>query len=325
MHTTGSWARRVARGCLVAAGLAAAAIWGAGSVLIHPAPRHIGPPPGDIAFRDLTFASDTGLPVHGWFVPGQPGRGAVLLLHGVRASRLSMLPRARFLHRAGYAVLLIDFQATGESPGDAITFGYREARDASAAVHELRRLAPGESVGIIGTSMGGAAVLLAGPSIRADAMVLEQVYPSIDQALRDRLELHAGIAGRWLAWPFLTTLQPRLGLSSEQLRPIDRIGALATPKLLIVGACDRHTRLEESLAMYREAAAPKSLWIVAGAAHVDLHRFAGAAYEVRVLDFLGRWLRGERKPDGMSVNADAVGMLSSTERHGISETAPPCR
>ena len=40
-----------------------------------------------------------------------------------------MVNRARFLHAAGYAVLLIDLQAAGESPGKAVTLGYREAND----------------------------------------------------------------------------------------------------------------------------------------------------------------------------------------------------
>lgn len=320
----GLWVRRTAFGLAGSGCLAAVAIWFTGSALIHPARRTVGPAPFDLPAREVIFASDTGLPLRGWFVPGQVGQGAVLLLHGVRASRLSMVARARFLHRAGYSLLLIDFQASGESPGDAITFGYREARDAAASVRALRGLAPGESIGIIGTSMGGAATLLAGASIHADAMVLEQVYPSIDLALRDRLQWHAGAAGQWLTWPLLKTLQPRLGLSVRQLRPIDRIGAQTTPKLLIAGACDHHTRLEESMAMYRQAAAPKSLWIVPGATHVDLHRFAGAAYEKRVLAFLGQWLRGGATSPAASMEANTMKAISEDEPRIAAEVGYRC-
>ena len=305
--------RRAAWTFFATAALAAMAVWLAGDLLIHPVRHGAGVPPPDLPLRDVVFASDTGAPLHGWFIPGQPGQGAVLLLHGVRASRLSMVARSRFLHRAGYAVLLIDFQASGESPGDAITFGYREAFDVAASVRELRRLAPGESIGVIGTSMGGAATVLAGSSVQVDAVVLEQVYPSIDQALRDRLELHAGIVGRWLAMPFLATLRPHLGISPRQLRPIDHIGTLAAPKLLIAGACDRHTKLGESLAMYRRAASPKSLWIVPSAAHVDLHRFAGDAYEAHVLDFFDTWLKAQRASRRLRESAHPVEMLSGEE------------
>src|SRR5439155_10554398 len=41
----------------------------------------------------------------------------------------SALKKKRFLHRAGYSVVLIDFQATGETKGDHITFGWKASRD----------------------------------------------------------------------------------------------------------------------------------------------------------------------------------------------------
>ncbi|WP_268991828.1 alpha/beta hydrolase [Dyella choica] len=228
----------------------------------------------------------------GWFVPGVEHQGAVLLLHGVRANRLSMVDRARFLHTAGYAVLLIDFQASGQSPGDAITFGYREADDVKAALRYLRHQLPGERIGVIGTSMGGAATILAGPDAQADAIVLEQVYPTIRQALEDRLAIRLGTVGRWLAPVLLATLHGHLDIYPEQLRPIDHIGSLLSPKLLIVGDRDRHTTLAESYAMVQAARAPKELWIVRSAEHVDLCRYAGDAYQRKVLQFFAAHLRG---------------------------------
>jgi fermentation-respiration switch protein FrsA (DUF1100 family) len=270
--------------------VALGSVWLAGDMLIRPAPAVIGPPPRDFPARPVSFPSSSGSLVHGWFAPGQ-GSGAILLLHGVRANRLSMLGRAKFLHAAGYSVLLIDFQASGESSGRAITFGYLESRDAAAALAQLRKLAPGERVGIVGTSMGGAATLLADPALNADAMVLEQVYPTLAQALDDRLQLHAGAWGRWFAPVLAATVRPHLGVSVDQLRPIDRIGRISVPKLLIVGDADQHTRIDESLAMYAKASPPKELWVVHGAAHVDLYRYSGSDYESHLLGFFSKWLR----------------------------------
>ena len=282
--------KAAAIGALAMAFAASAGVWTMGAVLTHPARAVVGAPPADFPASDVSIRSSSGALVRGWFAPGS-GRGVVLLLHGVRANRLSMLDRARFLHDAGYAVMLIDFQASGESSGDAITFGYLESRDAAAALAELRRLAPGERVGIVGTSMGGAAALLADPPLDADAVVLEQVYPTLSQALDDRLALHAGVVGRWFAPLLAATVKPRLGVTMERMRPIDRIGRIHAPKLLVAGDADRHTRIAESMAMYQAAAEPKALWVVHGAAHVDLCRYGGSEYRTRLLAFLGRWLR----------------------------------
>src|SRR5690242_10272657 len=104
----------------------------AGTEASAPAPSHIGAPPADLPVEAITIPSASGSRVSAWFIPGPPRGGAVLLMHGVRADRLQMLDRARLFHREGFAVLLFDFQAEGESPGEAITFGYLEAKDARA-------------------------------------------------------------------------------------------------------------------------------------------------------------------------------------------------
>lgn len=271
--------------------LAFIGVWMAGSFLVSPTQSSVGAPPPDLPTEAVVFSDASGEPIHGWFVAGAKGQGAVLLLHGVRADRRAMVNRARFLHAAGYAVLLIDFQASGESPGSAVTFGYREAGDVKAALHYLHQRLPGERIGIIATSMGGAATILAEPDVDADAVVLEQVYPTIRQATEDRLAIHLGPMGPSLAPVLLSTLHAHLGLYPNQLCPIDHIGHLTMPKLLIVGDRDRDTTIAESYAMFHAATESKELWVVHGARHVDLYGYVGVAYESRVLSFFDTWLR----------------------------------
>jgi len=223
-------------------------------------------------------------------MPGQSGRGAVVLMHGVRANRLSMIDRARFLARAGYTVLLFDFQAHGESSGNQITFGYRESMDAQSAVQYLRANAPGEQIALIGVSMGGAAALLSSPPLDVKAMVLEMVYPTADQAISNRLTARFGIAGKLFVPLLAWQLRPRLGVSANELRPIDKVGQISAAKLFIAGSEDKYTPLNESRQMFASARDPKEFWIVNGAGHEDLYRFEGREYERRVLDFFSRYL-----------------------------------
>ena len=212
-------------------------------------------------------------------------------MHGVRANRLSMLDRARFLSHANYSVLLFDFQAHGESTGEHITFGYLESMDAQAAVTFLRSNAPDEKIGVIGVSLGGAAVLLASPPLDVNAMVLEMVYPTIDQAISNRLTMRLGVWASSLTPLLAWQLKPRLGIDAHVLRPIDRIGKISLPKLLIVGSEDQHTTLEESRQMFDAASEPKELWVVNGAKHVDLYPLAKNEYEQHVIGFFGKYLR----------------------------------
>ncbi len=305
-------ARRVVRGVglLVLFGLAIS--YGIALLLSAPDQETIGAPPRDLDAHEVSFPSGSGATIHGWLIEGRPHRGAVLLLHGVHANRLAMLPRARFLSAAGYAVLLIDFQAHGESIGRKITFGVLESRDAQAALAYLREKAPGERIGVVGVSMGGAAALLAEPPLAADAFVLEQVYPTVDEALDNRLRLYLGSSGA-LAAPLLRIeMSWHLGLDPAQLRPIDRIGRLHASMFVIAGDADRHTTLAQSRALFAAANEPKQLWIVPGAAHVDLHARVGAEYERRVLAFLERTLRaGAAQDTARSIPSRAASTMTS--------------
>src|SRR4029077_8585980 len=126
-----------------------------GWMLGHPVQVRIGNPPADLKAEPIMFESDSRTQVQGWWCPTEGSRRTVLLLPGIRANRLSMVDRARFLLRAGYSVLLIDFQATGETKGDHITFGWKESRDVLAAIKFLRHVDPTDRVAIIGNSLGG--------------------------------------------------------------------------------------------------------------------------------------------------------------------------
>jgi esterase/lipase len=258
--------------------------------------------------------------IHGWLAMGRPGAGAVLLLHGMGGNRTAMLSRARFLHREGFTVLAPDFQAHGESPGRHITFGELESFDAHAALDFLRANAPGERIGIIGVSMGGAASLVGPAPLEADALVLESVYPTFQAAVADRLHVWLGplgFLGSAVAPTLIHLVAPRIGVDPKMLRPIDAIARVDEPVFVIAGTADQYTRIGETVALYERAVGPKELWEVPGASHEDLHDYAPAEYERRVGGFLIEHLRGaavasEAAPRSLQ-GLDAMSLCPSAE------------
>ena len=271
--------------------LAVFIVWNIGGVLVAPANHAIGPPPPQQAVQAVEFASASGSQIHGWFIAGQPGRGAVVLMHGVHSDRTSLIPRAEFLSRAGYAVLLFDFQAHGESLGQHITFGFLESRDATAAVNFVHQNLPGEKVGVIGISLGAAAAQLAVPPLPVEAMILESSFPTIYHATEDRLVVRLGPLGRLATPLLLCQLRPRLGIGLDDLNPLRHASQIFVPKFFLAGTKDPLTTIEESRSLFAAAAQPKQAWWVEGAGHQDLHAFAKSDYETRVLSFLAAHLR----------------------------------
>jgi len=279
---------RIAFFCFIGIVLLIGSVIFAGTMLVRPFNHSVGPAPLSPPLENVKFVSLTGSTIQGWFAHEASGRGGVILLHGVRADRRSMLSRAKFLHANGYSVLLVDLQAHGETDGERITFGYLESNDVQSAVEFLKDRLPGEPIGAIGISLGGAACVLVDNPLSINAMVLEAVYPKIEQAIENRLKMRFGAVGSFLT-PLLTLqIEPRLGIDLSKLRPIEHITDVETPIFIIAGDSDRRTTLNESRALYEAAPEPKEIWVVNGAAHVDFHRYAKEAYEEKVLRFLDK-------------------------------------
>ena len=287
--------RRLLRRVVVCVGLmgvlAVGLLWSAAGRLAAPSPSRVGAPPtwlGEVAAISIPGAASANL--RGWYVEHEAPRGCVILAHASRKDRRAMLGRARFLHDAGYGVMLYDARAHGESDGGA-TFGYLEAHDARAAVTEIRRRCSA-AIGYIGVSLGGAAAVLGAAPIGVSAVVLEAVYGRLQDAIANRIELYVGSLGRPLTPLLLWQVEPRLGFDPYQLNPLDRIAEIGAPLLLIAGTADQRTRRRESRLLFDRARPPKELWLIDDAAHVDFHRYAGEEYERRILEFLGQYLGG---------------------------------
>ncbi|MDE2420613.1 MAG: alpha/beta fold hydrolase [Gammaproteobacteria bacterium] len=265
-------------------------VWAAGEFLSYPAHRTIGIAPINLPTEQVTIATSPNNKISGWLMQGHVHQGVVLLLHGVRGDRREMLPRARFLHQLGYTVFLIDLPAHGESDGDHISFGHTEAVGVNAALHFLRQRFPDEHIGAIGVSLGAASLVLAEPKPALDAVVLESMFPAIENAVDNRMDFYLGSQAHLLSPLLLWQLPLRLHVSPSQLRPISAISEMHSPLLIISGAVDRYTPLNETQSIYAAAGQPKSLWIIDGAAHVDLHDYETKEYEKRIGEFFAKYL-----------------------------------
>jgi uncharacterized protein len=264
--------------------LVALGSWIAGGLLCKRSNSSVSAP-ADLVLEKVSFKSLNGETIHGWLSVPATNRAVIILQHGIRANRLEMLARARFLLQNDYSVLLYDFQAHGESTGERITFGFLESRDAHAAVDFVQQRFPGKSIGVIGVSLGAAAAALADPPLKAQALVLESMFPSIIDATQDRIEMRFGAPGRCLS-PLLTCqLKSRTGCGVNDLRPIEKVGMILAPKLFLAGTEDRETKLSEAKAIFAKACEPKSFVPFEGARHQDLHRFAAQKYEKLILSF----------------------------------------
>ncbi|HEY5711416.1 MAG TPA: alpha/beta fold hydrolase [Allosphingosinicella sp.] len=279
--------RGLIRILLILAVLGLAASWGASTYLAWPrtGPVPAPAPPG----RVIRLVASDGVHVAASYWPGaRRGGPAVLLLHGVDSSRAAFTRHALWLNRLGFAVLAIDFRGHGGSDAVPRSFGLNEARDAAAALAFLRHGKPARRVGLIGTSLGGAAALLGddGP-LPVQAMVLQAVYPDLRDAVANRLAQRLGRPLALLGEPLLSFQSwPRYGVWPGHLAPAEAIRLYRGPVLVLGGLEDRSTTPEETRRLYDAAPGPKSLWLLPGIGHAAAGSVWTDDYRARVAAFL---------------------------------------
>ncbi len=260
-------------------------------------PFHHAPArPASFSVQPVAFRARDGVPLAGWFVAGGARAPAVILVPGFKADRASMLPYARFLHAAGYNVLLYDSRGTGAS-GGAFSLGVREVDDVRGAVAYLDHR-PGlrsHHYGVLGVSLGaGVAIVAAAHLPSIVAVVADSAYTN-QQAVVDRLDtLRVGGVSIPLA-PVAPWLVDRiLGVRLASFSPLQSVGAITPRALLLIHS--RHdtnptTPLHDVLALYHAAGSPVSLWIAPRGGHASALVAQPGEYRSRVIAFFKRYLR----------------------------------
>jgi pimeloyl-ACP methyl ester carboxylesterase len=276
-----------AGGLLVLVVLGLLASWLAGSIMTagHRSRVAVAMLPS----HDVRLVTHDGVTIAATFTPGRGDRApSVLLLHGVGASRQATARNATWLASLGYATLTIDFRGHGQSDLATRTFGLNEALDAQTAFNWLKRRQGGAPVAVIGISLGGAASLIGkdGP-LRADALILQAVYPDIRHAIKNRIASRTSTGIGYLLEPLLSFQAPlRFGAWPSRLSPLNALRRYHGPVLVIGGEEDQSTPPGESRAMFAAVQGPKELWLVPSGDHAEICDLADAAYRTHVRTFL---------------------------------------
>ncbi|HET9106023.1 MAG TPA: alpha/beta fold hydrolase [Steroidobacteraceae bacterium] len=178
-------------------------------------------------------------------------RGTVILLPGYGIGKLSMLPWALLLGRAGYQSILVDMRAEGQSTGRSITYGALESTDLVQLVPALRRagLIRGR-LGLLGDSMGAATALLAAPHIPdLHAVVAISPYPRATTAIPRYARLaywYAHLVPSW-SWKAAQRKAGRIaGVSLAEAAPIETVSEIHAPVLYVQGGRDRVISSQEA-------------------------------------------------------------------------------
>jgi pimeloyl-ACP methyl ester carboxylesterase len=231
--------------------------------------------PADYAgrsFEDVTFPTDDGLTLCGWFIPAEePSERSLVICHGLGANRSMFLPYLGVGQVLRANVLMFDFRGHGTSDGHTVAFGGLERLDVLAAIRYLRTERPEQAREVIGLgiSMGAASLTLAAAEAEPPlkAVILDSGFARAAELTDSVLAAFPDAVRPWLTLPGIPLASLHAGCWLPGVRPVDRIGALRAPVLIIHAAGDLLIPPAHAQRLYERAAEPRSLWITSSGGH----------------------------------------------------------
>lgn len=240
-------------------------------------------------FEDVGFLGRDGERLSGWWMEGERGRPAFVLVHGLFRDRREVLERACRLNQLGFGALLFDLRRHGASGGEKVSLGYRERLDVLAAIR-FAAVRGSERIVPLGVSMGAVATLEAvgemGPEVVC--IIADSPFLSLEETVARHVKLFFGLPSFPFVNFFVWNFSRINGFRASQL---DLQKSLAetppVPVLLIYGTEDRRMPGETAEAVLKSIPSrEKRLVFFPGASHGEAWKSDPDRYLKIVLDFV---------------------------------------
>lgn len=263
-----------------------------------------------VPYEDVSFAPPRGdYTLQAWWLPRPETARVIVASPGYRADKSQLVGIGSALWRAGFNVLVFDYNGHGSNRGIPVTLGYRELADFFGALNFARQRIPGARIGALGYSMG-AAITIMGVARRADvqAVVADSPFATHTDVVNHKIEQAIHLPARPVATVADLLLPLVAGYHASDVAPVLEVAAIAPrPLLLIHGTADREIPVSHAYQMYEAAGEPKQLWLGEGADHCGAYFLDRPTYCQRVAQFFVSAL-------GPAEAAPSPAQAASTER-----------
>jgi len=214
--------------------------------------------------------------IHGWYVPSDRDRGALLICHGNGGNIADRIETIELFHGLGLNVFIIDYRGYGKSEGKPSEKGlYADALTAWNYLTGERGFEPRRIV-ILGRSLGGGVASWLATRVEPGTVILESTFTSLSDMGAD-------------LYPYL----PARLLVRDRFATIDRIAKIEAPLLIGHSPHDDTVPYKNGQALFSAAAEPKEFLEMSGD-HNSGFSEMGQAYIDGVDAFLRKHFDRER-------------------------------
>jgi fermentation-respiration switch protein FrsA (DUF1100 family) len=163
------------------------AYWGLGVILFFMQPKFLYKPlpevtytPGELGldFEDVTFSTDDGVKLTGWYVPADESKPTILFCHGNGGNMMHRLDSINIFNNLGLNCFIFDYRGYGQSRGRPTEEGtYVDAAASYRYLTEDKMIEP-EDIIIFGRSLGGSIAAQLATNVKAQSLVIESSFTS---------------------------------------------------------------------------------------------------------------------------------------------------
>jgi len=228
----------------------------------------------DLVAKELELTTSDNIQISANEVYTEKPKAVVIIISGIHnPSVTAFFGHAKFLKENGYASILFDMRAHGDSEGDTICLGYKEYLDTKAVVDYIKSEERYKNVPIVvfGVSMGGATAINSIGEIEEIAgLISVSAYASWDDAFADNM-VNMGAPKGYVSIqrPFVKLYtNMKYGFKTAKITPENEIKKLGNrPALLMHSKGDTQVPYKSFLRIMENAPEQVEVWVREGDRH----------------------------------------------------------
>lgn len=220
-------------------------------------------------YQEISFKTQDGFLLNGWFIPAGESERTVLFFHGNAGNISHRLEKIAFWHNLGLNIFIFDYRGYGQSQGKPSENGlYQDARAAYDYLQRERKLAEQEII-FFGESLGGAVAVDLATKTRPSALIVESTFSSSEDMAK-------------IIYPFLPSFMLRTRFDSA-----GKVKEIKIPKLFIHSQSDEIVPFKLGQKLFAAAGEPKDFLKISGGHNTAFMESAGIIKD-KIKDFLAK-------------------------------------
>lgn len=253
-------------------------------------------------YENVNFNSfNDNVKLNGYLIKNGNSKKTVIVCHGYGDSKFMVggrtpssvkvdaLQLSNIFLKAGYNTFLFDFRGHGDYAGrDGVTIGFKEQQDLLGAVNFIKSKGIGNTIGVIGFSMGAATALSSIDKTKdINFVIADSPFSDLKAYLHSNMKIWTGLPDFPFIPMVLLNFKLIYGVDYNTVSPVNSVSKSKIPILLIHGKKDTTIPYSESLKIEKSFKNSKSKLVsFPESTHVGSYFMYPKKYEKVLRNFL---------------------------------------